>query len=203
MKDQGQQGDRNSVFIIVPDKIGRESKSIRYFEATGRDGKPRELAEVTLPHGTYVNGRDASFHSFIVSAKQVDPGGLRGSRSHSILVPETSRTSGEPWNIKLKRDFGSRDESGRWVSDVHVIDCSSSQLKQAMRDQFEAYKASSSARSAERSAERSAAAEQEEPAADLERDARESAAVAASSGRDARQAELPSIADLYGEDIPF
>ena len=126
---------RDGVFAIVPAKIGRDSESVRYFDVPDKDGGIKPLAEVTLPHGTKVGGMDASFYRFVVSANQIDAGGRDGSRSHSILLPERNRTTGEPWRITLTRDFGGRDANGAWQPDKRTITTTSTELRDMLMSQ--------------------------------------------------------------------
>lgn len=142
--------DRNSVFAVVPAKIGRDSESVRYFDVPDKDGGVKPLAEVTLPHGTKVGGMDASFYRFVVSANQIDAGGRDGSRSHSILLPERNRTTGEPWRITLTRDFGGRDANGAWQPDKRTITITSTELRDCLKDQYRAYRERAQQRQAER-----------------------------------------------------
>lgn len=142
--------DRNSVFAVVPAKIGRDSESVRYFDVPDKDGGVKPLAEVTLPHGTKVGGMDASFYRFVVSANQIDAGGRDGSRSHSVLLPERNRTTGEPWRITLTRDFGGRDANGAWQPDKRTITITSTELRDCLKDQYRAYRERAQQRQAER-----------------------------------------------------
>lgn len=142
--------DRNSVFAIVPAKIGRASESVRYFDVPDRNGGIKPLAEVTLPHGTKVGGMDASFYRFVVSANQIDAGGRDGSRSHSVLLPERNRTTGEPWRITLTRDFGGRDANGAWQPDKRTITTTSTELRDCLKEQYQAYRERAQQRQAER-----------------------------------------------------
>ena len=142
--------DRDSVFAIVPAKIGRASESVRYFDVPDRNGGVKPLAEVTLPHGTKVGGVDASFYRFVVSANQIDAGGRDGSRSHSILLPERNRTTGEPWRITLTRDFGGRDANGAWQPDKRTIATTSTELRDCLKEQYQAYRERAQQRQAER-----------------------------------------------------
>lgn len=141
---------RDGVFAIVPAKIGRDSESVRYFDVPDKDGGIKPLAEVTLPHGTKVGGMDASFYRFVVSANQIDAGGRDGSRSHSILLPERNRTTGEPWRITLTRDFGGRDANGAWQPDKRTITTTSTELRDCLKDQYRAYRERAQQRQAER-----------------------------------------------------
>ena len=142
--------DRDSVFAIVPAKIGRASESVRYFDVPDRNGGIKPLAEVTLPHGTKVGGMDASFYRFVVSANQIDAGGRDGSRSHSVLLPERNRTTGEPWRITLTRDFGGRDANGAWQPDKRTITTTSTELRDCLKEQYQAYRERAQQRQAER-----------------------------------------------------
>lgn len=142
--------DRNSVFAVVPAKIGRDSESVRYFDVPDKDGGVKPLAEVTLPHGTKVGGVDASFYRFVVSANQIDAGGRDGSRSHSVLLPERNRTTGEPWGITLTRDFGGRDANGAWQPDKRTIATTSTELRDCLKEQYQAYRERAQQRQAER-----------------------------------------------------
>lgn len=142
--------DRNSVFAVVPAKIGRDSESVRYFDVPDKDGGIKPLAEVTLPYGTRVGGVDASFYRFAVSANQIDAGGRDGSRSHSILLPERNRTTGEPWRITLTRDFGGRDANGAWQPDKRTITTTSAELRDCLKEQYQAYRERAQQRQSER-----------------------------------------------------
>lgn len=138
--EQAQQPDRNSVFVVVPAKIGRDKDSVRYFDVPQEDGSVKPLAEVTLPFGTNIGGQDASFYRFVVSANQIDAGGRSGSRSHSILLPDHNRTTGDPWKITLTRDFGARDANGAWQPDKRTITATSAELRECCKAQYHAYR---------------------------------------------------------------
>lgn len=138
--EQAQQPDRNSVFVVVPAKIGRDKESVRYFDVPQEDGSVKSLAEVTLPFGTKVGEQDASFYRFVVSANQIDAGGRDGARSHSVLLPERNRNTGEPWKVTLTRDFGARDSNGVWQQDKRSITVTSSELRECCKAQYHAYR---------------------------------------------------------------
>lgn len=138
--EQTRQQDRNSVFVVVPAKIGRDKDSVRYFDVPQEDGSVKPLAEVTLPFGTKIGGQDASFYRFVVSANQIDAGGRSGTRSHSILLPDNNRTTGDPWKITLTRDFGARDANGAWQSDKRTITATSAELRECCKAQYHAYR---------------------------------------------------------------
>lgn len=138
--EQARQPERNSVFVVVPAKIGRDKESVRYFDVPQEDGSLKPLAEVTLPFGTKVGGQDASFYRFVVSANQIDAGGRGGTRSHSILLPDHNRTTGDPWKITLTRDFGARDANGAWQPDKRTITATSAELRECCKAQYHAYR---------------------------------------------------------------
>ena len=138
--EQAQQPDRNSVFVVVPAKIGRDKESVRYFDVPQEDGSVKSLAEVTLPFGTKVGEQDASFYRFVVSANQIDAGGRDGARSHSVLLPERNRNTGEPWKVTLTRDFEARDSNGVWQQDKRSITVTSSELRECCKAQYHAYR---------------------------------------------------------------
>lgn len=134
--------DHDGVFITLPSKVSARQDSVRPFEYTDPEtGETRRLAEVVLPRGTEISGQDASFYKFVVSQKQVDPGGQKYKNTHSILQPSISNSTGEPWTVSLSRDYGEHDENGDWVPDVKEIRCTSQELKDAAREQYESYKA--------------------------------------------------------------
>lgn len=147
---KGDGPDRNSVFAIVPAKISRDSESVRYFDVPDKDGGVTPLAEVTLPYGTKVGGMDASYYRFVVTANQIDAGGRDASRSHSVLMPERNRTTGEPWKITLTRDFGGRDANGVWQSDKRTIITTSAELRDCLKEQYRGYRDRVQQRQAER-----------------------------------------------------
>lgn len=134
--------ERNGVFITIPAKIGTAQESVRRFEVRDKDsGEPRKLAEITLPYGTQVGGEDVSYYKTIISQGQLDPAGQRYPTTHSVLLPETNFKTGEDWQVKLTRDFGSRDENGTWVPDVDEKVITSREFQTAMREQYAGYKA--------------------------------------------------------------
>lgn len=142
--------DRNSVFAVVPAKVGRDRESVRFFDVPKEDGSSKALAEVTLPHGTKVGGQDASFYRFVVSAAQIDAGGRDSAFSHSVLLPERNRMTGEPWKVMLTRDFGARDRNGVWQADKRSIVCTSTELRESCKEQYREYRARQQQRRMER-----------------------------------------------------
>lgn len=141
----GEGGAPRGVFVTVPAVIGRDREtgepiqSVRRFAYIDGEGNQKELASVTLPKGSVVGGKDVSFHEIVVPSYAVDPGGQRYPRTHSIRFPEANR-AGEPWNVTLTRDFGHYGPAG-WEPDKRAVRCTSAELRDAMRAQYEGYKA--------------------------------------------------------------
>lgn len=132
---------RNGVFITIPAKISSKQESVRHFEVPDPEGgDPTKLVEVTLPYGTTAFGHDVSFYRTTILASQLDPAGQHYASTHSILLPETNLKTGEPWVVKLSRDFGSYGEDGTWNPDVKEISVTSLDFREIMKDQYENYK---------------------------------------------------------------
>lgn len=148
--------DRNGVFITIPTKIAANQESVRRYEVPGKDGEdPLKLAEVTLPMGTEVNGKDVSFYKFSIRETQLNPGGQKYPSTHSILQPEVNNKTGEAWNIKLNAP-NTKNEAGEWVPKGEPVNCTTRELETAMKEQYESYKDYRKEREAERNPEKNA-----------------------------------------------
>lgn len=134
----------NGVFLTIPDKITSKSQSIRWMY--DNNGVPVlsddgiALAEVTLPRGTQVRGEDVSFYRFTIRKTQLDPGGQRFLRTHSILLPRINQATGDEWQVTLTRNWWRKDQSGTPVVErTRKVVCTSSELRQALRESYRNY----------------------------------------------------------------
>lgn len=148
--------DRNAVFVTIPAKVSADQESVRSFWVQNDDPqRPQlKLAEITLPKGTEINGQDASYYKLVVRDFQVDPGGQKYPSTHSLQLLDHNRETGEQWNLTLKRDFGQYDADKNWVPDEKEIKCTSRDLQEAMKAQYENYKQYRQERQAEREADK-------------------------------------------------
>ena len=130
----------DGVSVNVPKTVGRDRPSVRPFAYRDKEtGDVRRMCEVTLPAHTRIGGADASFHRFTVKESQVkefdnDPGYFH------VVMPRANR-DGEPWSVKLTRDFGGWEhpdaqggERGKWVKDERTLDVGAAELDGAMRE---------------------------------------------------------------------
>lgn len=140
----------NNLFLTIPANVGSKDKptpSVEYFindkVLDKKTGKPKMLAEVTLPKGTEVNGKDVSYYTMLVDAAQVDPGkdGQKYPSTHSILV-SVKNPKGEDYTLTLKKTHRKQDpETGKWATVVDdKIKVPSVEIKEALDRQYESYK---------------------------------------------------------------
>lgn len=128
----------NTIYIIVPAKIGKETPSIKPWQYT-HEGKEREMVEVTLPYGTVIDGEDVSFYKFSVPKFQLDPGGQKYPYTHSIRQ-NADKETGEYYPLQLERDFGQYDADQVWQPDVKKVTVSPEVLRDTLKEQYMQYK---------------------------------------------------------------
>ena len=135
--DKGRNNVFNGVFIRVPAYLSEGRSSVHTFEINNDQGDVKRLADVTLPAGTKIGDNDVSFYSFVVTEKHLDPGGqqppsgLPSSARRNILLPAVNNKTGEPWKVRLTRNF--QADNGDYIK--NTAECTSTELRDACQAQ--------------------------------------------------------------------